>query len=272
MEFGVIVGTSEAEFKRVADLGIPTIQMWIYCTEDHLTDERLEQVKKYREQYNIRLSAAWMRWPGNPVWNLCEGQQTLGLVPIATRAERIASMKLGADFAKKLGITDVITHVGFIPENPMTTEYLQLVTDLRELAEYIKKNDQYFLFETGQETPVTLLRMIEDIGTGNLGVNLDPANLYRYGKGNPIDALDVFGKYVRGIHIKDASSPTEGRTLGPEFPIGEGDVNFPVFLDKLKNKVGYDGVLTLEREIEGERQTVELESAKSFIQGIWDSI
>ncbi len=272
MEFGVIVGTEEEEFKRVAELGIPTMQMWIKCTEDYLTDERLERVKEYREKYNIRLSAAWCRWPGNPVWNLCEGQQTLGLVPITTRNERIKSMKLGADFSKKLGITDIITHVGFIPENPMTTEYLGLVTDLRELAMYLKANDQYLLFETGQETPVTLLRIIEDIGTGNLGVNLDPANLYRYGKGNPIDALDVFGKYVRGVHIKDASSPTEGRTLGPELPIGQGDVNFPVFLDKLKNKVGYDGVLTFEREIEGERQTIELEEAKKFISDIWNSI
>ena len=272
MEFGVIVGTKEEEFKRVAELGIPTMQMWIKCTPDNLTPEHIERVKEYREKYGIRLSASWCRWPGNPTWNLCEGQQTLGLVPIATRSERIQSMKLGADFSKELGITDVITHVGFIPENPMTTEYLQLVTDLRELAEHLKRNDQYFLFETGQETPVTLLRIIEDIGTGNLGVNLDPANLYRYGKGNPIDALDVFGKYVRGVHIKDASSPTEGRTLGPELPIGEGDVNFPVFLDKLKNKVGYDGVLTFEREIEGERQTIELEAAKTFIQNIWDSI
>ena len=27
---------------------------------------------------------------------------------------------------------------------------------------------QNFLFETGQETPVTLMRLIEDVGTGNL--------------------------------------------------------------------------------------------------------
>jgi len=272
MEFGVIIGTREEEFKRVAELGIPTIQMFIRCTKENLTDEHAERVKEYCKKYNIRISAAWMRWPGNPTWNNCEGQQTLGLVPIATRAERIEAMKLGADFAHKLGVQDVITHVGFIPENPMTTEYLQLVTDLRELANYIKANDQYFLFETGQETPVTLLRTIEDVNTGNMGINLDVANLIMYGKGNPVDALHVFGKYVRNVHIKDGAPPTDGRNVGKEYPIGEGHVDFPKFLSRLKNDFGYDGVLTLEREIEGERQTVELDKGMTYIQNIWDSI
>ena len=272
MDFGVIIGTREEEFKKVAELGIPTIQMWIMCTEEEMTDEHAERVKEYCKKYNIRISAAWCSWSGYRVWNLCEGHQTLGLVPRTTRNQRIKEMKLGSDFAKKLGIKDIITHVGFLPENPMTTEYLDFITDLRGLAEYVKNNDQYFLFETGQETPVTLLRTIEDVGTGNLGINLDPANLMMYGKGNPIDALDVFGKYVRGVHIKDGCPPTGGRELGPEMPVGKGKVNFPVFLEKLKNQVGYTGPLTLEREIEGERQKIELDEAQSFIRNIWESI
>jgi len=76
MEFGVIIGTREEEFKRVAELGIPTIQMFIRCTKENLTDEHAERVKEYCKKYNIRISAAWMRWPGNPTWNNCEGQQT----------------------------------------------------------------------------------------------------------------------------------------------------------------------------------------------------
>ena len=32
---------------------------------------------------------------------------------------------------------------------------------------------------------MTLLRFIEAAGTGNLGINLDPANLILYGKGIP---------------------------------------------------------------------------------------
>lgn len=42
---------------------------------------------------------------------------------------------------------------------------------LREVAKFCPNNGQFFLFETGQETPITLLRTIEDVNTENLGVN-----------------------------------------------------------------------------------------------------
>lgn len=62
---------------------------------------------------------------------------------------------------------------------------------MRTVAEHLKKNGQCLLFETGQETPVTMLRCFEAVGTDNLYVNLDTANLILYGKANPADALDV---------------------------------------------------------------------------------
>lgn len=36
---------------------------------------------------------------------------------------RIKNLCDGADFAKSLGLTDVITHMGFIPENPYDPLY-----------------------------------------------------------------------------------------------------------------------------------------------------
>ena len=162
-------------------------------------------------------------------------------------------------------IENIVTHVGLLPENPSTTEYYSLVNSLRELANYVKNNGQYFLFETGQETPVTLKRIIEDIGTGNLGINLDPANLILYGKANPVDALDVFGEYVRDVHAKDGKYPTDGKNLGVETPIGEGKVNFPEFVKKLK-EVGYNGPLTIEREISGEQQIKDIVASKKYLE------
>ena len=79
-----------------------------------------------------------------------------------------------------------------------------------------------------------------------MGINLDPANLILYGKSNPIDALDVFGEYVRDVHAKDGCYPTDGKNLGKEMPLGTGKVNFPAFIKKLK-EIGYDKTLTIER-------------------------
>ena len=178
---------------------------------------------------------------------------------------RIENLKQGSDFAKKLGVENVATHVGFLPETPNTEQYHSVVCAIRTVAQYCKDNGQYFLFETGQETPVTLRRTIEDVGTGNLGINLDPANLILYGKANPIDALDVFGEYVRDVHAKDGCYPADGKNLGKEKPLGEGKVNFPALVKKLK-EIGYDGPLSIEREITGEKQKKDIIMAKTLLE------
>ena len=52
------------------------------------------------------------------VWDFMQGPSTIGLVPRATRAARISALKQASDFAKLLGVRQVQTHCGFIPENP----------------------------------------------------------------------------------------------------------------------------------------------------------
>ena len=101
----------------------------------------------------------------------------------------------------------------------------------------------------------------------NLGVNLDPANLLMYGKGNAIDALDVLGEYVRGVHAKDGEYPVDGRELGMEKPVGQGRVNFPMLLNKLK-AIGYKGALTIEREISGEEQIKDIIETKKLLENL----
>ena len=154
--------------------------------------------------------------------------------------------------------------MGFIPENPGDAQYAATVEAVRTVAAHCKENGQYFLFETGQETPVTLLRTITDVGLDNLGLNLDPANLILYGKANPVDALGVVGKYVRDVHAKDGCYPTDGRALGQETALGEGQVNFPALIAGLK-ALGYDGAITIEREISGEQQIADILKAKALL-------
>jgi L-ribulose-5-phosphate 3-epimerase len=110
-----------------------------------------------------------------------------------------------------------------------------------------------------------LLRTIRDVGLDNLGVNLDTANLILYGKGNPVDALDVIGKYVRGLHAKDGMFPTDPDHLGEEVAIGRGKVDFPALIRRLK-QLNYDGPITIEREIEGPQQTEDIFKSKQYLE------
>lgn len=231
------------------------------------TDENAEIINRLVKENKITISAFWCGWEGPCVWNFYEGHTTLGLVPPEYREMRIKNLCDGSDFAKKLGVTDIVTHMGFIPENPHDPQFIPFCDAVRKVAEHCKKNKQYLLFETGQETPVTMLRCFETVGTDNLAVNLDTANVILYGKANPVDALDVFGKYVRNLHAKDGKYPTNGHELGEETKLGSGKVDFNALFKKLK-ELDYNSFVTIEREIEGEQQTEDIRFAKNYLEKI----
>ncbi|MCF0128136.1 MAG: sugar phosphate isomerase/epimerase [Pseudobutyrivibrio sp.] len=228
------------------------------------TDENADLLNQLCEKYGITISAFWCGWEGPKVWNFYEGQLTLGLVPEDYRMIRAKNLCDGADFAKKLGVQNVVTHMGYIPENPYDPQLARFCVTVKSVADYLKKNGQYLLFETGQETPVAMLRAFEMIGAENLGVNLDTANVILYGKANPVDALDVFGKYVMNLHAKDGLYPTSGHELGRETKIGEGKVDFYGVLKKL-HELGYDGYVTIEREIHGDQQIKDILESREYL-------
>ncbi len=266
MELGVIIGLSdrtEQKLAQLAKMGFHACQLSCW-NPSFYTQEKAEWVKSLLAKYDVHISTLWCGWTGPAVWNFYEGQTTLGLVPEQYRAQREQDLIRGSDFGALLGVSQIATHVGFLPEDPNSPTYAEVVQTLKRIAAHCKQNGQYFLFETGQETPTTLLRTIQDIGLDNLGVNLDPANLLLYGKANPVDALDTIGKYVRDIHAKDGCYPTDGRSLGKETVLGEGQVNFPALIARLK-AMGYDGPITIEREIGGEQQITDILKAKRLL-------
>lgn len=268
MKLGVLVNLNdgngiEEKIKAVKDMGFTSCQICCWDMNAY-TDENANKILAALNEYGVSISTLWCGWRGKAQWNFYEGQNTLGLVPLYMREERTEDLLLGSDFGKKLGVTQIATHAGFIPENPLSDLYAEVIETLRKIATHCKENGQFFLFETGQETPVTLRRAIEDIGLDNLGINLDPANLILYGKANPVDALDTFGQYVKDIHGKDGCYPTNGRELGKETALGEGKVNYPAFIARLK-EIGYDGPITIEREISGDQQVKDILMAKKLL-------
>lgn len=260
------VDTIEEKFSNLKNNDFDNCQLNVW-DQTLMTDDNVELLKALTDKYGITISAMWCGWEGPQVWDFYDGPKTLGLLPEEYRENRIGNLINGLDFAKKLGLKDVATHMGFIPENPNDPQFIPLCEAIKTVAEHAKKNDQYILFETGQETPVAMLRCFEQIGLDNLGVNLDTANLILYGKANPVDALDVFGKYVRNIHAKDGVYPTNGHDLGKETRIGDGKVDFVAVIKKL-NELGYNGYVTIEREISGEQQNTDILYAREYLNNI----
>jgi L-ribulose-5-phosphate 3-epimerase len=266
MDIGVINSLKNGGhcFDHVSQFGLKVCQL-VSWDPTQATREIAATTKAEAAHAGVRICALWGGVTGPGQWNFTQGPVTLGLVPAEHRAHRVAELKKWADFAAWIGAPAVITHCGFIPENITDPEYGPVVDAIREVAAYCKTRGLEFWFETGQETPLVLLRTIERVGTGNLGINLDPANLILYGKGNPIDSLEVFGSYVRNIHVKDGLYPTDGENLGREVPAGQGRVRFPEFIRRLQ-EIGFRGELIIEREIEGDAQTRDIRQTVTDLQ------
>jgi len=264
LRLGLIIGIGkdpDAAMARVRDLGLPTCQVYVEEIETDLAGRLRQALNKYQ----IEATSLVVGGPGKEVWDFYQGPLTIGLVPRETRGARVAHLKKASDFAKQCGIEAVQTHCGFIPENPNDPLYKETVAAIRDVASYCKRNGQNLRYETGQETPITLVRTIHDVGLDNQGVNFDLANLILYGKANPVDAIELLGPYVQGIHAKDGLWPTNPRELGQEVPIGTGKVDFPRIIARLK-ELNYRGAVTIEREISGPQQMEDVRAAKAYLE------
>jgi len=231
------------------------------------SDAYAAKVRAALERFSLQATALFASGPGPQVYDFYQGPETLGLVPRAFREARVAALKQASDFAKQCGIPAFETHCGFIPENPNDPLYRETVEAIRQVASHCRMNGQPFLYHAGQETPVTLLRTIQDVGLDNQGVGLDTANLILCGKGHPLDALEVYRPYLKSVNAKDGLYPTDAKHLGQETPIGEGKVDFPRFLPRLK-ALGYTAPIIIEREVSGPQFLSDLKHSKTFLENL----
>ncbi len=213
----------------------------------------------------IEATALVSSGPGEEKYDLYEGPLTYGLVPSLYRQQRVDHLKRASDFAQRLNIPVTFNQWGYIPEVPSDPLYEPTVKAVREIATHCKANGQTFVNETGQETPVTLLRTILDTGMDNVKVVLDAANLILYGKGSPVDSLDVIGKYVIGVHAKDGFYPTNPRYLGRQVACGQGKVGWPRLIRGLK-ELGYKGPITIEPVLGRQQRDQEIREDMAYLK------
>lgn len=82
---------------------------------------------------------------------------------------------------------------------------------------------------------------------------------------HPLNAVEIFGEYVRSIHAKDGLWPNRDENLGHEVPLGKGKVNFLLLMSALKKK-GFEGAVIIEREITGNQQKKDILEAAKFLE------
>ena len=249
--------------QHVRSLGVPTAHISYPAAMDN--EAGVREIEAARRATDIEITTVFCSFAGESYANISTVQTSVGLVPEATRAERVEKTLKIADFAHRIGVTRVAAHIGFVPADHSDPLYAAMVQVTQHICDELAARGQVFALETGQETAQGLKRFIEDVKRDNLKVNFDPANMILYGNGHPISALDVLMPWIDGVHCKDGRWPTQDGQLGEETPLGEGDVDLHAWLKRLL-ELGYRGPLTIEREISGDQQKQDILRAVDLLE------
>ena len=229
-------------------------------------------IKRACREFDFEITALWCGWSGEVMWTFPEEFATVGLVPEKTRAQRIEDILKGAWFANEIGVKTLITHTGYISDDPADPVRVAVVDSFRHICREIKKYGQTFTFETGEYIPVTVVQFIKDIGEDNVGVNFDPANIITTGRGEACVALKLLAPYIKGFHAKDGYYPQGTEPMADIVRVvGTGDVDFPALI-KLLREIGYDGPLSIEHEVESDNRDQDIKDSKAYLESIIASI
>jgi len=256
-----------AAIDKVTSLGVSTVQIHA-PGPDGRTKENAARIARRFADAGISISLCFVGYRGDSYASIQAVRDTVGLVPPATRDERLQATWQMCDFASWVGAPGIGIHLGFVTEDRQSDEFKEFVEVVGKVADYCAERGLTMNLETGQESADTLLYLLQSVDRPNLFVNFDPANMILYGSGEPLEALQKVIGYVRSVHCKDATwSEKPGEEWGLEVPLGEGDVNIREFI-RILHENGYEGPLTIEREVSGERQIADIRKGIELLRNI----
>jgi len=242
---------------RCGQLGIPG---------DYDLKDAARPWKAAAAELDFRIYTVFAAYSGESYADVATVRETVGFVPLATRAEREARTMQVSRFAYDIGAYSIATHVGCIPSDQSDPSYGAVLETVRRICDLAAQFDQNFALETGQEPAAELLHFLHSAGRGNLGINFDPANMILYGTGDPVEAVKLLKDDLLSVHCKDGKWPTASGALGMEMPLGQGDVKWTEFLKALE-EAGYRGPLSVERETDdAQRRLLDIRAGLAMLK------
>jgi sugar phosphate isomerase/epimerase len=191
-------------------------------------------------------------------------RRTGGVVPDATWPDTWKNIQADADIAAKMDLTLVTFHAGFLPHEESDPSFAKLVSRLRQITDLFAAKKMAIGLETGQEVAETMAAFLKKLDRPNVGVNLDPANMLLYDKGDPVAALRTLGPWLKQCHLKDAVRTKTPGTWGEEVRLGTGQVDWKAFFRTL-DAVAFKGNLCIEREA-GTQRVADIRAAREYVE------
>ncbi len=236
---------------QMRELGIKKVHLalapFIAADERHGGSEGAAAWQRVKERVASGewiVTATMISFRGEDYSTLESIKKTGGIVPDANWEFNRGLVAKGAALTRELGAKYLSCHAGFLDVNDAAA-YAKYRSRVQELADICTKEGVELILETGQETAEHLAAFLKTVK--NVGVNLDPANMILYAKGDPVEAVKTLAPWIRHVHLKDANLTKDPGTWGTEVPLGDGQIGLYDFLKALKSN-WYRGDFAIERE------------------------
>lgn len=246
---------------KVRACGLQHVQLALRPIREGAWD--LEATRAALSGAGITILSGMMEPKGEDYSTLDTIRVTGGVRPTVHWQANVAIAKADALLAKRLGLTLVTTHAGFMPVDSGDPEHAVMQHRLRTLVDIFAAEGVMLAFETGQEPAPKMLEMLRGLDRKNTGVNFDPANMILYGTTEPVWSVELLAPWVRQGHVKDALPCRAPGTWGTEVPAGEGAVMWQNYLATLR-RLGLDIDLVIEREA-GTSRVEDVKKAKAML-------
>lgn len=176
---------------------------------------------------------------------------------------RVAATKDVMKMAGELGARVVVNQIGRIPESFEDASHEMLRSVLSDLGRFAQHHGAFLGCETGSEPLAHVLKLIEALPEGSLGVTLNPGNLIA--NGYDLNDLRSISQHVLLVHAKDAiQDRAKGR--GMDVPLGRGLAEFPEIAAILEER-RFSGAFVIDREA-SKTSFAEVELAVQFLRNL----
>ncbi|MFC5471383.1 sugar phosphate isomerase/epimerase family protein [Cohnella suwonensis] len=273
------VGVREG-LKKAKALGAEGVQ--IYAVEGEMDPANLspaarKEWKAFVESQGLQISALVGDLGGH------------GFQDRMVNAAKVEKSKRILDLAVELGTNVVTTHIGIVPDDKNGAVYEAMHEACAELSRYATSMNAYFAIETGPETAAHLKSFLDGLGSKGVSVNFDPANMVMVTGDDPAQGVYALRDYIVHTHAKDGirlreidprlvygalgfdpldhaviAKQAESGDAFREVPLGSGSVDWDAYLKALRD-IGYDGYLTIEREV-GANPEADIAEAVRFLR------
>ncbi len=186
---------------------------------EELSGTGVREIRNLLSTRNLRLSAVGFR-------------SRRGLADPAGLDARIAATKDVMQLAYQLGARVVIGRIGQLPSQPEAELPPELVEVLGDLARHSDRVGASLAVETTSESPRQLLRLLDRVPEGAVGVDFNPAEMILAGR-SPLEAIEVLGRRVLHVHAADATDEAGARPA-QRVELGRGAAEMPILLAHLE--------------------------------------